>query len=285
MKQMEGLYPWLQRSYESFQIDMIISENTKVSETFVCDIKSMREISKIELDFDIIFICSAAVNQWRDMLSVLGVDGGKIKFAYQICEYLTPKDCMGYHKEDIQSHYARPEIGDRVSVGDFTYGKPHILFYELESKVIIGKFCSIGTNVTIMIGGNHRYDLYSSYPFCEFMEEFSHLGGLCKSNGDVVIGNDVWIGSDVKIMAGVTIGDGCVIAANAVVTKDVMPYTVVGGVPAKKIKDRFAPDIVEKLKEIKWWDWDDELLYNAIPLLQKADSFEQLIDFYEKYVK
>ena len=285
MKQMEDLYPWLQRSNEVFEINMIISENDMVSETFVCDIKSMDEIRDIELNYDKFFICSVADGLWRDVLTILGVDKEKVKSAYQIYEYLTPKDCMGYHKEDIHRHNVRPEMGDRVIVGDFTYGRPDILFHEAESKVIIGKFCSIGQNVTIMIGGNHRYDLGSSYPFCVFMKEFSHLDGFCAPKGNVVIGNDVWIGNDVKIMAGVTIGDGCVIAANAVVTKDVMPYTVVGGVPAKKIKDRFAHDIVEKMMEIKWWDWDDELLYHAIPLLQKTGSFEELFDFYEKNVR
>lgn len=282
MKRMEDLYFWLQRSYEIFEINMVISESAMVSETFVCDIKSIREIEDVELDYDIIFICSAAESQWRDMLSVLGADRGKMKSAYQVCEYLTPGDCMKYHKEKVQGHNAEP--GDRVIVGDFTYGKLNVLFYEPESKVIVGKFCSIGQNVTVMIGGNHRYDLCSTYPFYALMKEFSHLGS-CAPKGDVVIGNDVWIGNDAKIMAGVTIGDGCVIAANAVVTKDVMPYTVVGGVPAKKIKARFDDNIVKRLMEIKWWDWDEGLLYRAIPLLQKKDAFEELFDFYEKNVR
>lgn len=285
MKQMEDLYVWLQCSYEFFEINMIISENIMTSETFICDIKPIKEIDNIELDCDIIFICSEADSQWRDILSILGADSDKIKSAYQICEYLSPEDCMRYHKEDIHRHCIRPDIGERIIVGDFTYGRPNILFYEAESKVIIGKFCSIARNVTIMIGGDHRYDLASSYPFCVFMKEFSHLDGFCAPKGDVVIGNDVWIGSDVKIMAGVTIGDGAVIAANAVITKDVEPYTVVGGVPAKKLKDRFDHDIAKKLMEIKWWDWDEELLYPAIPLLQKTGTFEELFDYYEKNVR
>lgn len=284
MKQMEDLYPWLQRSYEVFEINMIISENDMVSETFICDIKPIKEWVNIELNYDKIFICSEADSQWREMLCLLGINKEKIKSAYQICEYLTAKDCMEYHKEDIRKHYARPDVGEQVDVGDFTYGRPNILFYDIEKKVKIGKFCSIAHNVTIMVGGDHRYDLCSSYPFCNFMKEFSYLNGYSEAKGDVVIGNDVWIGSDVKIMSGVTIGDGCVIAANAVVNKDVAPYTVVGGVPAKKIKNRFEHDIVEKLMEIKWWDWSDELIYKAIPLIQSS-SFEELFDFYEKNVR
>lgn len=283
MKLMEDLYPWLLRSNEIFEIDMVISENEIFSELFVCDIKPVQELISMTLNYDVFFICSKAVMEWREMLSMLGVNEKKVKEAYQICEYLAPEDCMEYHKEDIEKYHRRLDVRARINVGDFTYGSPYVRFCDAGKRVTIGKFCSIADNVTIMLGGNHRYDWCTTYPFNILMKEFSYIAGHPASNGDVVIGNDVWIGSAVKIMSGVMIGDGCVIAANALVTKDVRPYTVVGGVPAKKIKDRFSPNITKKLLEMKWWDWDRELIYKAIPLLQSS-SFEELFEFYEQNV-
>lgn len=283
-KLMEDLYPWLQRSDEVFEISMIISETDIHSNLFECDIKPVSELMDMTLDYDVVFLCSKVDWQWRETLSMMGVDEKRIKSAYQICEYLTPEDCMEYHKEDIRIHCGKPDIGEQVDVGDFTYGRPSIQYRDAGKKLMIGKFCSIAPNVTILLGGNHRSDWCTTYPFNVLMREFSYIEGHPASNGDVVIGNDVWIGSNAKIMSGVTIGDGCVIAANAVVTKDVSPYTVVGGLPAKKIRDRFSRDIAEKLLEIKWWDWDEKWIYEAIPLLQSS-SFEELFAFYEKNVR
>ena len=95
-----------------------------------------------------------------------------------------------------------------------------------------------------------------------------------------MVGNDVWIGSDAKIMSGVHIGDGSIIAANAVVTKDVEPYAVVGGVPAKMIKKRFPDETIQILEQMKWWDWNYEAIYNVVPLLQ-SESVEELIAYYK----
>lgn len=284
LKQMEDLYPWFQLSDEVFEIDMIISENRMVSEIFSCDIKPIQALADMPLDYDLFFICSAAKTQWKEMLSVSGVDDKKIKYAYQICEYLTLENRMRYYREDIAQYRNMGGFGEQITVGAFTYGNPKILFLDSGKKVTIKKFCSIADNVQIFAGGNHRYDWCTTYPFERLIKEFVPLEHFNGSNGDVVIGNDVWIGSDVKIMSGVTVGDGAVIAANAVVTKDVEPYTLVGGVPAKKIKDRFSHDIIEKMLEIKWWDWADELIYKAIPLLQ-SNAYEELFDFYEKNVK
>lgn len=141
------------------------------------------------------------------------------------------------------------------------------------AKLRIGKFCSIASGVTIMLGGDHRVDWNSTYPFNDFMKgSFSYIKGNPFSKGDVTIGNDVWIGSEAKIMSGITIADGCVIGANALVTKDVRkPYTIVGGVPARLIKKRFSNQIVRKLCRMQWWNWDDEDIVNVIPLLQSND--------------
>lgn len=111
------------------------------------------------------------------------------------------------------------------------------------------------------------------------MPQFSYIEGHPKLKGDIVIGNDVWIGSNAKIMSGVHVGDGSIIAANAVVTKDVEPYTVVGGVPAKMIKKRFPDETIQMLEQMKWWNWDYEDIYDVVPLLQSG-NVNGLIAYY-----
>lgn len=149
-----------------------------------------------------------------------------------------------------------------------TYGNPKILFKE-DANLKIGKFCSIGENVTILLGGEHKIDTISSYPFSLKKNRYS--------KGDVTIGNDVWIGYGATILSGVTIGDGAVIAANAVVTKDVEPYAIVGGVPAKTIKYRFDEKTIQELLEIKWWDLDIHTIYENRHLLNEG-NLEKFIE-------
>ena len=142
-----------------------------------------------------------------------------------------------------------------MSVGKFTYGTPNILnIWENSAHVKIGNFCSIASNVNIYTGGNHRTDWVTTYPFGHIHKSiFNKFNGKGHptTKGDVVIGNDVWIGSNVTIMSGITIGDGAVIANNSHVVKDIDPYSIVGGNPAKHIKYRFTPEQIEKLLEIK----------------------------------
>lgn len=126
----------------------------------------------------------------------------------------------------------------------------------------------------------HRGEWCTTYPFNAFISQFSYIEGHTHIKGDIVVGNDVWIGSDAKIMSGVHIGDGSIIAANAVVTKDVEPYTVIGGVPAKMIKKRFSDETIQMLEQMKWWDWDYQDIYNVVPLLQ-SESVEELIAYYK----
>ncbi|MCG2462182.1 CatB-related O-acetyltransferase [Flavobacteriaceae bacterium F89] len=159
-----------------------------------------------------------------------------------------------------------------IIVGDYTYYddfenvenfeknvKYHFDF--VGDKLIIGKFCMIASDVKfIMNGANHLTDSMSTYPFAIFGNGWENAmeGKSYPQKGDINIGNDVWIGCNATIMAGVTIGDGAIIATNASVIKDVEPYSIVGGNPAKVIKKRFSEDIISKLLKLKWWNWDIE---------------------------
>jgi len=158
--------------------------------------------------------------------------------------------------------------------GKYTYGTPNVYWKDNDTNLYVGNFCSIAGNVTIYLGGNHRTDRVSTYPFGHIHQNiFNNYNGAGhpSSNGDVNIGNDVWIGGNVTIMSGITIGDGAVIANNSHVVKNIEPYSLYGGNPAKFIKYRFSPEQIEKLLEIKWWYWDDEKINRLSPLLCNND--------------
>jgi acetyltransferase-like isoleucine patch superfamily enzyme len=160
--------------------------------------------------------------------------------------------------------------GEDLEIGDYTYGMPTILFREEGARLKIGKFCSIAGEVTVFLGGNHRTDWVTTYPFSEFPDEWpeaKHITGHPASKGDVVIGNDVWIGIGATIMSGVTIGDGAAIAARAVVTRDVEPYCIVGGNPARLIRKRFDDETIRALLEIRWWDWPVDRMRENLTIL------------------
>lgn len=156
-------------------------------------------------------------------------------------------------------------------VGDYTYGMPAVRSWGEEAMLHIGKFCSIADQVTVFLGGEHRVDWVTTYPFSALLPEYAHIEGHPRSKGDVHIGNDVWIGHGVMILSGVHIGDGAVIAAKAVVTRDVPPYAVVAGNPAAVVKNRFDLETVTRLLTICWWDWELSHIEGAIPLLLSGD--------------
>lgn len=152
-------------------------------------------------------------------------------------------------------------------------------------KLIIGSYCSIGSGVSFIMAGNqgHKYDWISSFPFF-YMPEcdvFSKSQDGFQKAGDTVVGNDVWIGSEAMIMPGVQIGDGAVIGSRALVTKDIEPYSIVGGNPAKLIKKRFCNDGIQKLQEMKWWEWEEKYLFEAMPMLC-SNNIDLLYEFFRK---
>lgn len=164
-----------------------------------------------------------------------------------------------------------------MSFGKYTYGVPHIHWSNHAAKLVIGKFCSIAGNVNIYLGGNHRSDWVTTYPFGHIHQNIFNMfngEGHPSTKGDIIIGNDVWVGANVTIMSGVTIGDGAIIANNSHVVKNVPSYSLFGGNPAQLIKYRFTPEQIEKLLEIKWWNWDDEKINKFSPLLcSNIDEF------------
>ncbi|MEO6818093.1 MAG: CatB-related O-acetyltransferase [Ginsengibacter sp.] len=177
-----------------------------------------------------------------------------------------------------------------IIVGDYTYYDDFVnvqnfeknvkyLFDFIGEKLIIGKFCMIASNVSfIMNGGNHLTDALTSYPFAIFGNGWGNAmeGKAYPNKGDIIIGNDVWIGYNATIMAGVTIGDGAIIATNSTVIKNVTPYSIVGGNPAKEIKKRFTQEKIARLLEIKWWNWDIDRITRNIQNLT-GENIEDLI--------
>jgi len=170
----------------------------------------------------------------------------------------------------------KPEY-NKYDICDYTYSKvgPTIFSWNDETKLKIGKFCSLAEEVVFILGGEHRADWITTYPFNALFDEGAHITGHPSSKGDIVVGNDVWIGYQSCILSGVTIGNGAIIGAKSVVTKDVPPYAIVAGNPAKFIRYRFPQETIDKLENLAWWDWDISVIKGAIPLLlsDKIDEF------------
>lgn len=177
------------------------------------------------------------------------------------------------------------EVGEYTMYNDFVndpreFEKNNVLYhYPINGdKLIIGKFCSIACGAKLLFtSANHKMSSLSTYPFPIFYEEWGlDAKDICNAwdnKGNIIIGNDVWIGYEAVIMAGVTIGDGAIIGTRAVVTKDVPPYTIVGGVPAKHIRKRFDDATVERLIKLRWWDWEHEKIAQSIAAIQAGKDW------------
>ena len=192
--------------------------------------------------------------------------------------------------KDRETVYLKNVVTDpSIIVGDYTmyndyvhdprdFEKNNVLYhYPVNGdKLKIGKFCSIACGAKFLFtSANHTMHSLSTYPFPIFFEEWGldaqDIRSAWDNKGDIVIGSDVWIGYEAVILSGVTVGDGAIIGTRAVVTKDVPPYTVVGGVPAKPIRKRFDDAAIEKLQALRWWDWDEEKIKRNIPIIKSGD--------------
>ena len=196
---------------------------------------------------------------------------------------------------DKQTVYLNAVIKDpQIEVGDYTiyndfiadpllFEKNNVLYhYPIHrEKLIIGKFCSIACGTKFLFNcANHTLKSLSTYTFPLFYEEWelekSNITTAWDNKGNIIIGNDVWIDYEAVIMAGVHIGDGAIIAARAVVTKDVPPYTIVGGTPAKEIRKRFDAEVIEQLLIQKWWDWSTDKIHQCLPYIAEGKLDELL---------
>ena len=196
--------------------------------------------------------------------------------------YPRPHDKQTVYLKDVVTE-PNITVGDGTIYNDFVHDprdfEKHNVLYHYPvngDRLIIGKFCSIACGAKFLFtSGNHSMKSLATYPFPIFFDEWDlDAKNICDAwdnKGNTVIGNDVWIGYEAVILSGVTIGDGAIIGTRAVVTKDVPPYTIVGGIPAKPIRKRFDETTIKRLEALRWWDWDYEKIRRNIPLIQSGD--------------
>jgi len=201
-----------------------------------------------------------------------------------------PEMKMYPRKNDTETIYLKSVITDpSISIGDFTmyndfvsdptqFEKNNVLYHYPINKdrLIIGKFCSIACGAKFIFNSaNHTQKSLSTYPFPIFFEEWNldkaNVASAWDNKGDIIIGNDVWIGYEAVILSGVHIGDGAIIGTRAVVTKDVPPYSVVGGIPAKEIKKRFDENTIMKLQKNQWWNWSYDKIQQNLPFIMNGE--------------
>lgn len=176
--------------------------------------------------------------------------------------------------QTLQERFQQYEVGKGSYAGDLK-----VLSWGEGASLSIGNYCSIADGVTILLGGEHRTDWVTTFPFNVLWDEAKHIGGHPKTKGDVSIGSDVWLGRECLIASGVEIGHGAVVGARAVVTKKVPPYAIVAGNPAAVIRYRFDACVIDALLRIEWWNWSDDKIKESIPLLLSG----RVSEFIEKH--
>jgi acetyltransferase-like isoleucine patch superfamily enzyme len=191
-----------------------------------------------------------------------------MRFLQAIRNPRNPDNQTALHLAKLASRYG-------YAIGAHSYGRPKVRFPGPGRMLTIGRFCSIADKVEIFLGGNHRVDWVSTFPFAAFPARWPGADEAGRdydaSRGGVSIGSDVWLGSGAAILSGVTVGHGAVVAARAVVTRDVPPYAIVAGNPARAVRPRFDEASVAALLETAWWDLPDETIAGLVPLLSRDD--------------
>ena len=199
------------------------------------------------------------------------------------------KDKIYPRTSDVETIYLKNAITkSNIEVGDYTiyndfvhdprdFQKNNVLYHYPvnRDRLKIGKFCSIACGAKfIFTSANHALKSLSTYPFPIFFEEWglnsAEIASAWDNKGDIVVGNDVWIGYEAVVLSGVKIGDGAIVGARALVTKDVPPYAIIGGTPAKIIRKRFDDGIVARLLELKWWDWSEERIKENLEIIRSG---------------
>lgn len=203
---------------------------------------------------------------------------------------MIPENKIYPRSKDFQTVYLKSVVkGPNIEIGDYTiyndfehdpvdFEKNNVLYhYPINGdKLKIGRFCSVACGAKfVFTSANHTLHSLSTYTFPIFFEEWGldvkNITKVWDNKGNIIVGNDVWIGYGAVILSGVTVGDGAIIGARAVVTKDVPPYTIVGGVPARQIRKRFDEETIKKLLTLQWWNWDYEKIRKNIPAIQSGD--------------
>lgn len=281
---------------------IIINTCSTYFNSYLPNIELTNEITPSEIKPGVIIHSSACINhkklplRYRDVFEETGKEfAADADFWIRAGEYIKQNNLKSYKISSLTCYH--PTEGDTLKQkqnnmiprGKHTYGpEPKIMgVKEIAYGSRIGNYCSIADNLQFICKGTHMINWVTTYPFQEIWGmdvPLYEINGIKGKAGDqpptspIIIGNDVWIASNVKIKQGVTIGDGAVLATECFVTKDVPPYAVVGGNPAKIIKYRFSEEQINELLQIKWWNWDDLKVKQAVPLLA-SDDIDKFITF------
>jgi acetyltransferase-like isoleucine patch superfamily enzyme len=199
-------------------------------------------------------------------------------------EWRVPTD-QDIERERLRLLEEQRAAGLILAWGRATYGAPQVIHYDGDAgRLHMGAYCSIAVDVRIFLGGEHRTDWVSTYPFRAVNGlPGAYEDGHPHSRGDVHVGNDVWLARGCTILSGVTVGDGAVVAGGAMVARDVRPYAIAAGNPAREIRRRFTDEEIERLLQIRWWDWPHEEVLSVVPLLN-GDSLPAFYSYAESRV-
>tara|TARA_B110000503_G_scaffold45950_1_gene75070 strand:+ start:1416 stop:2054 length:639 start_codon:yes stop_codon:yes gene_type:complete len=194
--------------------------------------------------------------------------------------------------KNYKNYFLKDNLKDEIEkglscVGKWSYGNPKIYRWDWKSKIKIGNFCSLGPDIKFYIGGNHRQDWITTSPlpasqFSKTFNKAQNIKNFSTSKGDINIGNDVWIGGNTIILSGVTIGNGATIGAGSVVTSDILPFSVCAGNPIKKIRNRFDDDLIKKIQESQWWNFDDHVI-NELSEYLCSNNFDDFFEALKKF--